>query len=1018
MDKNKKIGLISPFLDGDYYGRIFINLQQQIQNTQSSLFTFQARASVNNPVSFHYPVGTDVMDGWLLMTNPQSVLPLDKVLLDKMEKTGKPIVTVGYQEDSIPSYGVIIDNVQSAKDAVLHLMEEHGHQRIAFVGSIHEHLDMKDRYTGYLEALSQSGVPYEEALFYQSNDALRQSGYEVAKRMVAAGIDFTAIFAATDFNAMGLIDGLTEAGYRVPEDIAVIGFDDIPSAQDFKVPLSTVKQSFEDLAKASFDVLYRKMNGETIISEHTKIKTNLICRTSCGCAAQVKTSTEEDVQNQNQLLGTRANLENIIKRYDNFVEKWATSAREKKFRLSNMFGEKNQWGCLALWDKNDKEKKHVVIAQAFSNHDDPVPPTGLRVPIEQFPPIDWLPQMKDDEFVRVQSVRNERGDWGFIAIVSNVDEYILISSADITQVSFTISAAALERDDLFEQTQSIAEQLEIVSRSTNDGIWDWDTETNRIRWNVRSKDIFNAIHQELPADTQAFLNLIHPADVTDVVNQIQMLKDKNVPLKVEFRLHGKTGEELWVYVTGDAIRNDKGKSIRIIGSITNITEKKKTEEKIRHLAFHDSLTGLPNREMAKERWDSYKKNAIYHNYKLGILMIDLDRFKVINDTLGHLAGDQLLQKVAKSLTRSVKETLNTKDEQKQSTVSRLGGDEFIILLSSIKDVNKVYRVAEQIISKFKQPFIIQNQEIFTSASIGVSIYPDNGGDFDELSRRADMAMYKAKENGKSQMEMYTSDVDSQTTKRFLLENRMRKALDNKELILNYQTIVDMKTNEVTGVEALIRWNSPEQGLISPLDFIPIAEETGLIIPIGTWVLKEACLQNKKWIDKGFKPVPISVNISPKQLEQEGFVQTVTTILEETDLSPSFLCLEITESMAIKNVKNSINILRELGKSGVQIAIDDFGTGYSSLAMLKHLPITNIKIDKSFVRDMDDDMDNAAIVRAIISMANSLELTVTAEGVEKAAQRDILKEENCTYAQGFYFSRPIVAEKTEHYLLRS
>ncbi|GAE94317.1 diguanylate cyclase/phosphodiesterase [Gracilibacillus boraciitolerans JCM 21714] len=996
-----------------------MNLQQQVRRKQSRLFTIQARASAKDPISFHYPVGIDVIDGWLLMTNPLSVLPLDKILLDKMEKTGKPIVSVGYQENSITSHGgVIIDNISSAKDAVLHLIEEHGHQRIAFVGSIHEHLDMKDRFQGYLGALSQSNIAYEEALFYRSNDALKQSGYDVAQQIIAKGIDFTAIFAATDLNAMGLIEGLKEAGYRIPEDIAVVGFDDLPSSKKFDPPLSTVKQSFENLAKTSFDVLYRKMNGERISSNQTNIKTDLICRTSCGCATQEQ--AESKGNGQELLLGKNASLENLIKRYDNFVEKWATSAREEKFQLINMFGEKSKWGCLALWDKNDKERENVVIAQSFSDHDCQAPPIGLRVPVEQFPPIDWLPQMEKDEFVRVQSVRNERGDWGFIAIVSNVDEFVLISSADITQVSFTISASALERDELFEQTQSIAKQLEIVARSTNDGIWDWDTETNRINWNVRSKDIFTTIQHKLPVDAQSFLKLIYSADVTDVQKHIQMLKDENIPLKLEFRLHGKAGEKLWVYVTGgDAIRNDKGKAIRIIGSITNINDKKKAEEKIRHLAFHDSLTGLPNRQMARERWNLYKEEATRHNCKLGILMIDLDRFKVINDTLGHLAGgDQLLQKVAISLTQSVKEAMDTEVDQKQATIARLGGDEFIILLSNISEVEKVRRVAEQIIRNFKQSFLVQNQEVFTSTSIGISIYPDDGSDFDELSRCADMAMYKAKENGKSQMEMYNPDVDSQTTKRFLLENRMQRAIDNQEFILNYQPIVDMKTNKVTGVEALIRWQCSEEGTFTPLEFIPIAEETGLIIPIGKWVLKEACLQNKKWIDKGFKPVPISVNISPRQLEQEDFVQSVIDILEEVNLPPSYLCLEITESMAIKNVRNSINVLRELGESGVQIAIDDFGTGYSSLAMLKHLPITNIKIDKSFVSDMDGDMDNAAIIRAIVSMAKSLELTVTAEGVEEEVQKKILKEEQCTFAQGFYFSRPLVAEQMEEYMVHN
>ncbi|MRH41149.1 EAL domain-containing protein [Aquibacillus halophilus] len=1009
MNTNTRISLLTPFLDGDYYGKIFVELLNEANKNNTTMFTIQARASLKNPVAFHYQVGTSLMDGWLLMTNPQSVLPIAPELLKKLETSGKPIVTIGYKEDSIKCHSVVIENRLSTKEAILHLIKDHGHQRIAFVGG-NEHLDLMERFEGYLEALSDGGIEQDNELVFHVNDALRQGGYLAAEAMLEKGIDFTAIFASTDLNAMGVIEKLQEAGYRIPEDIAVIGFDDLAPAATFNPPLTTVRQSFEDLARAGFDVLYRQINGETIEKTVTKIPTTLVTRVSCGCKDIPQ--IEQTIDVQKQLIESNTILDNIIKRYSQFVERWASATREKNFNFSNMFGGKTHWGCLALWDKQE----NLIISQAYSKEGDPAPPIGLRVPIEQFPPIEYLPQIRDNEFIRVQSVKNERGDWGFVAIVGPVDELVLISSADITQVSFTISASALERDELFQQIRLIAEQLEIVSTTTNDGIWDWDITTNQIQWNVRSNDIFSLIGEELPIYYESFMTLIHPKDFYRVKNCFKMHTEKGDYLKIEFRIKGKNEEVLWVYVTGDSIRNQNGQPIRIIGSITNISEKKLAEEQIKHLAFHDGLTGLPNRELGRDRLRLYMEQASRYQYKLGILLIDLDRFKVINDTLGHQAGDKLIQKVAQVLENTIRSSDTiSRGIYDDSTVARLGGDEFIVILSHIHDIDELHLVANRIIQKFEEPFNIENHEVFTSASIGISVYPDNGEDFDELTRCADMAMYRAKENGKNQMEIYSSELNSLTVERFTMENQLRKALEHGEFVLNYQPQFNLEKNQIIGFEALVRWKSPDRGLVSPLEFIPLAEETGLIVPIGYWVLKEACRQNKSWLDQGFRCTTVSVNISAKQLQQKDFVEIVKSILEETQLPPANLCLEITESTAILNVENSMSMLIELSELGIDIAIDDFGIGYSSLAILKQLPISDIKIDQSFIRDMDMDKDDAAIVRAIIAMAHSLELTVTAEGVETKEQINILLKEECDYVQGYYFSKPLTAEDCAKFL---
>ncbi|MBU9712276.1 EAL domain-containing protein [Evansella tamaricis] len=1013
MNNTTRISLLTPYLDGDYYGRIFVDLLAEANKNQSTLFTIQARANAKKPIPFHYQVGTSVTDGWLLMTNPHSVLPLAPDLLKRIESTGKPVVTIGYKEDFIKCHSVIIDNRQATREAVLHLIKDHGHRRVAFVVGSDEHIDMVERFEGYLQALTDVGIEYDEGLLFNASDTLRRGGYHAAEQMLARGIDFTAVFASTDLNAMGVIEKLKEIGYRVPEDIAIIGFDDLPPAATFNPPLTTVRQSLTDIAKASFDILHRQMNGEILENSFTRIQTELVIRATCGC--KHKPELEQTLDVQNQLVESKMHLEKIIKRYDQFVEKWAMATREKKFNFSNMFKNKSHWGCLALWDKNSGNQNQLIISQAFSKDSKTLPPIGLKVPLDQFPPTEWIPKIKEKDFVRVQSIRNERGDWGFIAIVAPVDDLVFISSSDITQVSFTISASAMERDELFQQIRSIAEQLEIVSTTTNDGIWDWDLYSNHIQWNVRSHDIFTSIGEDLPSNSESFLRLIHPEDYDFFMNSFHSHREKGTPLKIEFRIKGVKGEVLWVYVTGDSIRNETGDPVRIIGSITNISEKKLAEEQIKHLAFHDGLTGLPNRQLFRDRLNLSMEQADRYHFKLGILLIDLDRFKVINDTLGHHAGDQLIQKVAEVLESTIRSSDTiARGGFENSTVARLGGDEFIVLLTHIQDVKEVQLVASRIIDKFKEPFLIENHEVFTSASIGISIYPDNGQNLDDLALCADVAMYKAKENGKNQMVVYTSEINSLSMERFKMENQLRKALERKEFVLHYQPQYDLETNQIIGIEALIRWNSPDRGMVSPVEFIPLAEETGLIVPLGRWVLEESCRQMKTWIDQGISPMIISINISARQIQQKQFVGDVKMILEQTELPPEYLCLEITESTAIKDVEISMNMLKELGELGIKIAIDDFGIGYSSLAMLKQLPITTIKIDRSFIRDMDEDKDDAAIVKAIIAMAHSLELTVTAEGVETEAQRQILLNENCNYVQGYYYKKPLTSEDCYKY----
>jgi diguanylate cyclase (GGDEF)-like protein len=427
---------------------------------------------------------------------------------------------------------------------------------------------------------------------------------------------------------------------------------------------------------------------------------------------------------------------------------------------------------------------------------------------------------------------------------------------------------------------------------------------------------------------------------------------------------------------------------------------------IEHLAYHDALTGLPNRPLFIDRLIVALAQANRANQTLAVFFLDLDRFKDINDSLGHNIGDQLLRAVAERVRRSVREG---------DTIARFGGDEFTLLIPRVERIEDAATIAQKIIEMLKIPFVIGQNELFVTTSIGISLFPNDGADPETLVRNADTAMYRAKEHGRDNYQLYAPAMNARALERLALENLLRKALNQNELILHYQPLIDLKSRTVAGVEALVRWNHPDMGLLYPAHFITVAELSGLIVPIGNWVLRTACKQVRHWQKKFGYEISVSVNLSARQFQQPDLLAQVAQVLEETGLPPHSLELEITESSAMQNSENTIYTLREFKALGVRIAMDDFGTGYSSLNYLKRFPIDTLKLDKSFVNDITTDPSDAAIATAVISLAHSLNLDVVAEGVETEAQLAILTREKCDRIQGYYFSKPRSIQELEAYV---
>jgi diguanylate cyclase (GGDEF)-like protein/PAS domain S-box-containing protein len=502
------------------------------------------------------------------------------------------------------------------------------------------------------------------------------------------------------------------------------------------------------------------------------------------------------------------------------------------------------------------------------------------------------------------------------------------------------------------------------------------------------------------------------AEVSDVGRQLfvhhnlpsewkRLVVARGVAWGIKAEARRRDGSKKWVSLNIRAVRNLRGKVTHFEGTAEDITDRKDAEERIHFLAYYDTLTGLPNRTMFSMQLGDALAAARGANRKVALLVIELGRFKIINDSFGQLFGDRLLQEIADRITSSA---------GKQAMVARLGGGEFAIVLQDVLNAGDAEAVAQRIVAAMSSDFSISGHSLSICFNVGISIFPEHGKDGGELLQNADVALFAAKEVGPNSSRVFIEEMNFKIIEQLRLENGLRLAVDRNELFLLYQPQVNVRTRTITGLEALLRWQHPQLGLVPPATFIGVAESSGLIVPIGEWVLRTACAQAKKWQDAGLPAVPVAVNVSAIQFRQHGFAELIRNVLHETGLDPKYLELELTESLLLTNADVMFSILQELRDMGVKLAIDDFGTGFSSLSYLRQFRVNRLKIDRSFVRDVAVNRDDAAITTAIINMAKALNLEVLAEGVETEAQLSFLQDQHCYEIQGFYFSQPVAVAK--------
>jgi diguanylate cyclase (GGDEF)-like protein len=968
------IGVLTPFTGGFYYGAAMAGIERVAQQRGAAVVALQTTGFglATCEVAENQYLGLDAVDGWLAVNQFDA-----PAFTARIRARGIPLAYANSRPETPGGCSILPDNHSSMRAAVEHLLE-HGHRRIAFAGFLGQ-VDLRERYDAYLAALTEAGLELDPALLFESLANFELEGEELGERIVAAGVPCTAIVAGTDRLALGILLALRNAGVSVPKDVALVGFDDIERAQLVDPPLTTVHQDFSLVTATATATLLDHLLDGVPLPAVLRVPTAFVRRQSCGCTAEydvtfaVPGAPPEDPE---EALARALRAVASRDRLDEGPEVWP-GARAIAALLRQV-----ERGHATL----DDHDLNALFGDFLEGHRDAASIDRVLTVLEEH--VRKWPATPEAERALAAALRQLRvalmRNWRRLEIERNrFYESVAEANAKINHALATWRPEASMDLSWLRWTRASYACL---------GLWSEPVEGGARSLEIVGEYADEEVSAHLRGSNHA-PSQFPPRSITEVIGRLGRrlvftmvsvksgMRDRGVlaiaaPIEVELLDRvGNAGD--WAAQVGAAL------------------ERAEIDQKLRKNAFEDALTGLPNRALLMQRLEALMQAGPERSF--AVLFLDLDDFKKINDSKGHSAGDQLLVAIAGRLERAVGET---------GVVARLGGDEFAVVVPCVDESRDALAHAGLLQMALRAPFMLEGDIVFISCSIGVAVASDESGSPAALLRNADTAMYRAKLKGPGHCEVFRGGMHTQAVERLRLDSRLRQALEREEFTLVYQPIVSLATGRPQSAEALIRWQHPEQGLLSPGRFMSVAEDVGLSIPIGRWALATACRAAKSWHREGAPIVYVSVNVSAEHLLSPGFVDLVESLLLENGLGPEALGLELVERSLAHERDLTIRVLGRLLDLGVRVAIDDFGTGYSSLSYLKDFPVNAIKIDRSFVLGLGNDSRDGAIVSATVTMARGLGLGVVAEGVETEQQLDALARHGCDAVQGFLLSYPL------------
>jgi diguanylate cyclase (GGDEF)-like protein/PAS domain S-box-containing protein len=992
--ERKRIGLFLPYLCGFYLGSIVEEFRRACSKFDFDLITVMTKSD-----QFEYEDRTaiDHIDAAFI-----AVDTLSKQLVEELISREIPVVSATNEYFPLDVDVVTSHQFHIIEQAFDHLCEL-GHRKIGFVGNL-AITDFRLRYESLLECYRNRGLNFDENWLFSVDNSGMAGGTRAINDVLERGMECTAIICGSDLMAMGLTDALDKQGIKVPQQLAIVGIDNTSAGRHHNPSITSVDQKIPQMVEQAVLLFINRWNDDNSAPQTVTVNPQLHIRQSSSLGLMPNNQGEDKrliahyMQDDDELAMALGGLDyqwiiDLSMMWgpfytDMFFSDWHKGQADSSvLRLTKVVGERSL------------EQSQLQLGETF-------------IP-EQFPPM----QRSNNGFpvsTTLFPINAGNQKFSVIAIVDdlrpNMDHVAqnMFNYYTTLMTNFQENEALYKANEKKEQSaRKMAEHLEVITNSSSDGVWIWDLKTNHISWNKRSLEMlgFQDEAEHKNYGSIPFFERIHPQDLTMVKNSVKETLNNGILFNSKYRIQTRNGEYIWVIATGNTLKDADGKTTHFVGALNNITENLESQEKIEFLAYHDLLTQLPNRHSITETISHKIINNPDQPFILCLL--DLNRFKIINDTLGHLCGDQLLQHVADQISLVLR---------KCDIVARFGGDEFILLLNKNEDKDAIQSIAQRLNTSIGRPFIWQGKEMKASASLGIAYYPDHGCSMNDLIKKADVAMYEAKKESKA-FAIYDAHMEK-ISQSFKIESLLKHAIQNDEFSVVIQPIVNSQNGSLKGGELLLRWHSTELGNIPPAIFIPIAEETGLIISIGDWVLRKALSIIKDWETRGLPFTYVSVNVSNLQLMLPQFAKTTCDLIRSYGISPNKLTIEITESIEITERKDAFNAIEELRAIGCQIAFDDFGTGYSSLSLLYDLPVDIVKLDRSLIQSLDTEKKRSAMVKSLISMCHSLDYIVVAEGIEHETEANVLSALHCDLSQGYYYSKPISLEGFETQFLQS